>query len=368
MKAGYLYHEIYGWHDAGTAAGLLPSDAAAGLQPFAHLETPESKRRLHELVVVSGLADHLVRLTPRPATEEQLLLIHTEEYLERMRAASGTPAGGDAGDGISRFGKGGFDIMRLAAGGTIAAVEAVATGAVENAYALVRPSGHHAIAETGMGMAYFANLAIAARYARRELGVERIAIVDWDAHHGNGTQRAFYDSPDVLTISLHQDNVFPPGSGAITERGEGPGLGYSLNVPLPAGTGDGGYDYAMRTVVVPAVRRFRPDLILVASGLDAGAMDPLARQMLSSDGFRAMTRHLLDVAAEVCGGRVAMSHEGGYSGVYVPFCGLAVIEEMAGVRTVPDPYLDLVSGFGGQGLQPHQKDAVDRAAELVNDI
>ena len=297
-----------------------------------------------------------------------MLRVHDREYSERLQRESGQPAGGDAGDGISPFGKNGYDIMLLAAGSAIAAVEAVVAGAVDNAYALVRPSGHHALADHGMGMAYLGNLAIAAKHARAELGVERIAVVDWDVHHGNGTQTAFYDDPDVLTISLHQENVFPPGSGGIEERGEGAGHGTAINVPLPPGTGDGGYDYAVRTVVVPAIRRFAPDLVLVASGFDAGAMDPLARQMLSSEGFRTMARQVLDAAREVCDGRVAMIHEGGYSPVYVPFCGLAVMEERGGARVLPDPYLALVQGFGGQGLQPHQRAVVDEVAALVGDV
>src|SRR5690606_35191003 len=197
------------------------------------------------------------------------------------------------------------------------------------------------------------------------LGVERIGILDWDVHHGNGTQAAFYDDPSVLTISLHQDNVFPPNSGAVTETGTGAGEGYSINVPLPPGTGDGGYLHAMDEVVVPALRRFRPDLILVASGFDAGAMDPLARQMLTSAGYRALTQRLMDVAAEVCDGRIAMSHEGGYSPIYVPFCGLAVVETLAGAEPFTDPLLPVVSGYAGHDLQPNQKAVIDAAAALA---
>ena len=321
MTTGYLYHELFGWHDTSSHAGLFPSDPAAGLQPFQHLENAETKRRIHELVVVSGLIDHLVRLRPRPATDEEILRVHTAEHLARIEIESSLPKGGDAGDGISPFGHGGIAIARLAAGAVIEAVDAVLEGRVDNAYALVRPPGHHAIAATGMGFCIFGNLAIAARHAKAVRGVERIAVVDWDVHHGNGTQAAFYDDPDVLTISIHQDNVFPPNSGALDERGSGAGIGYALNIPLPPGTGDGGYLHAMDEVIVPAVRAFRPDLILVASGYDAGAMDPLARQMVTSAGFRALADRLLAVAEDCCDGRLAMSHEGGYSPIYVPFCG-----------------------------------------------
>ncbi|MFB7336311.1 class II histone deacetylase [Streptomyces adustus] len=368
MTTGYLYHELFGWHDTGTNAGLAPSDPAAGLQPFVHFENAETKRRLHELIVVSGLIDKLERIRPVSATEEQILRVHTPEYLERIKAESALPKGGDAGDGLSPFGRGGYEIAALAAGGVITAVEAVLNGTVDNAYALVRPPGHHAVASSGMGFCIFGNLAIAAKHAREALGVGRIAILDWDVHHGNGTQSVFYDDPDVLTVSLHQDNVFPPNSGAALERGEGEGSGYALNVPLPPGTGDQGYLYAMDSVVVPALRRFRPEIILVASGFDASAMDPLSRQMVTSTGYREMTRRLMDVAEEVCGGRIAVSHEGGYSPVYVPFCGLAVMETLSGQPAFGDPVLPIVSGFAGHDLQAHQKQVIDEVAGFVADI
>lgn len=367
MTTGYLYHEIFGWHDTGTNAGLFPSDPAIGMQPAMHFENAETKRRMHELIVISGLIDQLERLRPRPATEEELLRVHTAEHIESIRSQSQLPKGGDAGDGLSPFGKGGYDIALLAAGGVITAVDAVLDGAVDNAYALVRPPGHHAIATMGMGFCLFSNLAIAAKHARAVRGVERIAIVDWDVHHGNGTQAAFYDDPSVLTISLHQDNVFPPNSGAVAERGVDAGRGYSINVPLPPGTGDGGYLYAMDQVVVPAIRAFGPQVVLVACGFDAGAMDPLARQMVTSDGYRKLTERLLD-AASVCDGRVAMSHEGGYNPIYVPFCGLAVLEALSGAQPFGDPILPIPAGFAGQDLQPHQRALVDEVSPFVAEL
>jgi acetoin utilization deacetylase AcuC-like enzyme len=216
-----------------------------------------------------------------------------------------------------------------------------------------------------MGFCIFGNVAIAAAHARSVRGVERIAVVDWDVHHGNGTQAAFYGVPDVLTISIHQDNVFPPNSGGLDERGEGSAVGFALNIPLPPGTGDGGYLHVMDEVVIPAVRAFDPDLILVASGFDAGVMDPLARQMVTSAGFRAMTERVLDVAAACCGGRVVMSHEGGYSPVYVPFCGLAALEAMCGHHVLDDPFLPIVTGFAGHELKPAEADVISAAAAHI---
>ncbi|MBW4717923.1 class II histone deacetylase [Saccharothrix obliqua] len=367
MSTGYVYHELYGWHDTGTHAGLLPADPRRGLQPFRHYENAEAKRRVHELVVATGLVDRLTRLAPRPATDDEILLVHTPGHLARLTEADAT--GGDAGDGGSPFGPGALGIARLAAGGVIRAVEAVVDGAVDNAYALVRPPGHHALADIGMGFCMLGNVAIAAQAARRSRGVERIAVVDIDVHHGNGTQAAFYDDPDVLTISLHQDRVFPPNSGFVTERGTGAGFGRALNLPLPPGTGNGGYLEAVRRVVLPALHRFRPDLVLVAAGFDANPVDPLARMMVTARGYREIARMLVGAAAELCGGRVVFAHEGGYDPVYVPFCAHAVIEVLAGVEEpFEDPFGVNFDNQGQQEAQPHQLAAIEAAEKLVADI
>ncbi|WP_432514877.1 class II histone deacetylase [Kineococcus sp. SYSU DK001] len=368
MSTGYLWHELYGWADTGSGS-LFPADPGVGLQPIAHhVAHPDTKRRMHELVVVSGLIDHLQRLQPRHAGEEELLRVHTPEHVRRIRSESRLPKGGDAGDGISPFGRGGYEIATLAAGGAIEVVDAVVQGRVENGYALVHPCGHHAPADTGMGFCVFNNAAVAVKRAREVLGVPKVAVVDWDVHHGNGTQSIFWDDPSVLTVSIHQDRCFPPNSGFGHERGGGAGHGYNLNLPLPPGTGDGGYLYAVENVVVPALRAFAPDLIVVASGMDPNAMDPLARQLVTSRGFRGMTQAVLDVAQEVCGGKVAMVQEGGYSPHYVPFCGYACIETLAGVRLLDDPLFPVVGGMHGHDLEPHQKAVCDEIAELVADI
>ncbi|GAA3893147.1 class II histone deacetylase [Saccharothrix violaceirubra] len=365
MATGYVYHELYGWHDTGTHASLLPADSRRGLEPYRHYENPDAKRRVHELVVVSGLVDKLTRLQPRPATDEELLLVHTPEHLRRLAQANDT--GGDGGDGGTPFGRGSFDIARLAVGGVIRSVEAVLDRRVRNAYALVRPPGHHAVAASGMGFCLLANIAVAVQVARRRRRVGRVAVVDIDVHHGNGTQAAFWEDPDVLTISLHQDRVFPPNSGFVTERGAGKGFGYNLNLPLPPGTGVGGYLEAVRRVVVPALRRHKPDLVMVAAGFDANAQDPLARMMLTPRGYREIARQVVKAADELCDGRVVCAHEGGYAAAYVPFCALALIEVLAAVeKPYPDPF-----GFdnmGQQELQPHQLTAIKATEALLGDI
>jgi acetoin utilization deacetylase AcuC-like enzyme len=367
---GFVWHERYMWHDTGRQAGPFDADAAGWLEPdLRHSENPDTKRRFRNLLEVTGLLDQLERVDPRPATEEELQRVHTPEYVASVRERSAA-MGGDGGDGATPFGKGSYEVARLAAGGVIAAVDAVLDGRVANAYALVRPPGHHALADMGMGFCLFGNVAIAAHHARAAHGLDRVAIVDWDVHHGNGTQAAFYGDPSVLTISLHQDNCFPPGSGAVEENGEGAGEGFNVNVPLPPGSGNGAYEAALDRVVVPALQRFRPDLILVACGFDASAMDPLGRMMVTAAGFGRLTAILMDVAVELCDGRLVFEHEGGYSPELVPFCGLATVEALSGVQT--DCRATVLQafpeGFAGQDLQPHQEDAIAAAARLLERV
>ena len=190
-----------------------------------------------------------------------------------------------------------------------------------------------------------------------------MAVVDWDVHHGSGTQKAFAD-PSVLTISIHQDNNYPPDSGRVDETGEGPGEGYAINVPLPPGSGVGAYMATFERVVAPALRAFKPELIVIASGLDANAMDPLAHMMVHSGGYRQLTRIMMDVADDVCGGRLVVEHEGGYSSAYVPFCGLAIVEELSGISSGVEIRSSRASKATQARLQPHQ-DAAIAAVEAV---
>ena len=355
-KTGFLFEEMYLWHDAAMAS--FP------VEPGQHFENPETKRRFRDLLAVSGLLEGLHPIKAIAATEDDLARFHTREYIAQIKRLS-AERGGEAGE-LTPFGPGSFDIALLSAGGVMRAVEAVVTGKVENAYALVRPPGHHAEPDRGRGYCIFGNIAVAIMYARAKLGVKRVAVVDWDVHHGNGTQQAFYEDPNVLTISIHQDNLYPPNSGAVGENGVGLGVGYSLNIPMPPGSGGGAYVTAFERLIVPALRGFKPELIMVASGLDAAGTDPLGRMMLHSECYRRLMRLILEVAADVCAGRVVLSHEGGYSAVYVPFCGLAIMEELSGIRTeVVDPFLELAQSWGYQELQPHQAAAIDRAAALL---
>jgi len=371
-RTGLIWSERCMWHDAGNFAGVLPPSPATFLEPDLHLETPAAKRRIKNLLDVTGLTDRLRLIAPRPATRDELLRVHCPEYLDRITAL-GAGAGGDANVGPpygeTCFGAGGDEIAALAAGGVLTAVDAVLDGLVPNAYALVRPPGHHARPADGLGFCIFNNAAVAAAHALEARGLSRVAVVDWDAHHGNGAQEIFWEDPRVLTVSIHQDAAFPPGSGAIDATGAGAGAGTNLNVPFPPGTGTGAYLAVMERVVVPALERFRPDLIIVPSGLDAGGMDPLYRLMLHSEGFREMTRAIMGAAARLCGGHLVMCHEGGYSRYMAPFLGLAIIEELSGERAgVEDPFLPAIAAMAGHELQPHQDAVLVRAEALARQV
>lgn len=361
-RTGFVAHEHYFWHHTGASAGPLPYGLA--IQPDAHPESPATKRRLLGLLEVSGLLAQMERIEPRLATDEELRYFHTTDYIARIEALS-NGVGGDAGE-LTPIGTGSFHIAKLSAGGGFAAADAIMSGRVRNAYCLVRPPGHHAEADRGRGFCVLANNVLLVHHLRRKHAVRRVAILDWDVHHGNSQERAFLHDPSVLTISVHQDNYYPPMSGGVEVNGEGEGAGTNINVPLPPGSGHGAYLDAWSRVVLPAVRRFQPEFIIVSSGFDASAMDPLGRNLATSETYRMLARTTVDLAAEVCEGRVLALHEGGYSTAYVPFCGLATLEELAGVRTeVNDPYLPIFGGMGGQELQPHQASVIAAAAALV---
>lgn len=307
------------------------------MQPGGGLpEAPETKRRLKNLIEATGLIAELDARGGRPATRAELARVHTEAYLDRFKALS------DAGGGEiglrAPFGAGGYEIAALSAGLAREALFSVLAGHHGNAYALCRPPGHHCLPEFPNGFCLLANIAVAVEAALSEGRARRIAIVDWDVHHGNGTEAIFYDRADVLAVSLHQERNYPLDTGDAEDRGAGAGFGCNVNVPLPPGTGHRGYLEAMERIVLPSLDRFGPDAIVVACGYDAAAVDPLGRMLCTAATFREMTAMLMRAADRLCGGRLVLVHEGGYSEVYVPFCGHAVLEELSGSRaTAPDP-------------------------------
>lgn len=355
-STGFYWHERCFWHDLG-AIGVF-SARGEFLQPQPASESPESKRRLKNLLEVSGLIEELdVRKAP-PASREDLARFHTGRYLDELEAGD-TTRGGDAGEGAP-FTPGSLAAARQSAGLAIAAVEAVACGELANAYALCRPPGHHAEADRGRGFCLVGNIVLAVMRARARGQVGRVAILDWDVHHGNGQQWAFYDDPDVLTVSIHQAGNYPLESGFVEERGEGAGYGANLNLPLPPGSGIGAYRYAMQELVLPAIERFAPDLIVVACGYDACAKDPLGKMLLNSSAFAGMTRQIKALAERISHGRLVMIHEGGYSEGYAPLCGHAVIQALSDSHVVAeDPQDNEIAAWAYQSLQPWQRELID---------
>ncbi|MBG0785004.1 MAG: class II histone deacetylase [Anaerolineaceae bacterium] len=363
LTTGFVFHESFLWHDLGSAAAYIP--AGGYVEPDFHIDNPSAKRRLRNLVEVSGLLQKLICIQPRMATIDELSLIHKKKYIRLVKSLSNS-GGGDAGQNAI-VGRGSFEIASLAVGGCIEAVKSVIEKKVDNAYALVRPAGHHAEPDMGRGYCIFANIAIAIKFAKMKYGINRIAVVDWDVHHGNGTQKAFYSDPSVLTISIHQDHLFPQDMGGIHEIGEGQGKGFNINIPFPPGSGSGAYSAAFSRVILPALELFKPEIIFVACGFDANAIDPLGRQLLYSQDFRQFTKCLKEIAAKICQKRLILCQEGGYSTAYVPFCGLAVIEELADENTgVNDPFLSARHGvFPYKDLQPIQDELIK---EIENNL
>lgn len=338
MKTAFFTDERCFWHGGGNYSFTLPT--GGNVQPGGGLpESPETKRRLKNLIEVTGLAADLAIQSAAPVSRDDLLLVHPASYLDQFKALS-DDKGGELGL-RTPFGKGGYEVAALSAGLVRGAVFGVLQGIAPNAYALSRPPGHHCLPDFPNGFCLLANIAVAIRAAQAGGLAKRIAVVDWDVHHGNGTEAIFYEDADVLTISLHQDRNYPMDSGSAKDRGTGAGLGANINVPLPPGTGHKGYLAAMDRVVIPALTRFRPELIIVACGFDAAAIDPLGRMLATADTFRQMTRRIMTSAAALCGGKLVLAHEGGYSEVYVPFCGHAVIEELSRSKvTAPDPFAE----------------------------
>jgi len=332
---GLVFDERFLGHDTGVQTTVMMREGSFSLAPEPHPSSLFITQRIKQFLDGSGLTARMQLITSRAAHEDELTVYHTREYIAGIRAMSEGvgPMKGPWGEAEldTPLSHASFEAALYAAGGAMNAVSAVMDGEVRNAYALLRPPGHHAMKNRAMGFCIFANAVIAAYYARKVYGLERVMIVDWDVHHGNGTQDAFYQDSSVLFVSLHQHNWYPQLSGELEQVGSGSGTGYTVNIPLPAGTGDRGYRAAFEQIVLPIGLQYRPQLIIISAGQDASWLDPLAQMMMTMAGFRQLSEDMVKLADEVCAGRLVMLQEGGYSAAYVPYCTVAAVEPLLGV-------------------------------------
>ena len=317
MKAGYVYDPVYLKHET----GYHPENAKRLEAIMAHLKE-------------TGLIKQLTPVNPRPATAEELNYVHQASYISYIKDAASE--GIDWLDADTVMSPDSYDAALYAAGGVIEATDAVVSGKVNSAFALVRPPGHHATATAAMGFCLFNNIAIAARHAIKKQKLEKVAIIDFDVHHGNGTQEAFDSDPQVLYISTHQYPHYP-GSGTIYETGSGAAQGSKVNIPLPAGSGDDEYRQVFEQIIVPATKRFRPELILVSAGYDPHRADHLAMMEVSTAGFAEMVRFIKDLADELCQGRIALTLEGGYNLKALAASVKATFDVLLGNPDIEDP-------------------------------
>jgi acetoin utilization deacetylase AcuC-like enzyme len=313
--------------------------------PTGHPERPERLEAVGAALDACG--DALVRRAPRAAEPEELLAVHEREHIEHVQRAS--EAGRGRLDPDTFVSRASYDVALLAAGGSIDLALRIARGDVRSGFAAVRPPGHHAEGDRAMGFCLFNNAAIAARAVQRQAGVERVALVDWDVHHGNGTQHTFESDPSVLYVSTHQ-YPFYPGTGAAGELGVGRGEGATLNVPMPAGCGDAEYVGVFQRVLIPAARAFRPDYWIVSCGFDAHAEDPLAAMHVSRAGYSALTAVVRALADELSGGRLLFVLEGGYSLVGLREGMEAVLEGLLSAEPVLPAGGNLLPGSVLSGL------------------
>lgn len=291
-KTGFVYHADYLKHDTGAQNPERPERLQASIKA---LQASDFWRDLHQIEAT-------------PATPEQLCYTHIQEHVDRVKwhCENNFPLDYDTPTSSASY-----DIARLSTGGVLRIADAVLGGTVSNAFALTRPPGHHATPTRSMGFCLFNNVAIAARYLQREHGVDRIAIIDWDVHHGNGTQDTFYDDPSVFFCSAHQVPLYP-GTGMPNETGTGDAVGTTLNIPMRPGSEPGDYIGAFQKILKPALLDFSPDFLIISAGFDAHRLDPLAAINMTADGFADLTDILCEIAAETCEGRLISALEGGY--------------------------------------------------------
>ncbi|MBM4134736.1 MAG: histone deacetylase [Nitrospira sp.] len=294
-KTGFVYHQDYLQHDMG----------------LGHPESPDRLRAILAKLEASGLLARVTRIEPIEASDEAISRVHQPAYLAQLKTLA-PREGRTALDPDTSMSPGSLRAAYLAAGGALAAADAIMAGRVDNAFCALRPPGHHAERDRAMGFCLFNNVAVAARHLQHRHGIGRVLIVDWDVHHGNGTQHTFYDDPSVLFFSTHQYPHYP-GTGRATEQGDGKGEGLTVNVPMSSGEGDEEYREVFETILVPAADSFKPEFVMISAGFDAHREDPLAGMALTEEGYGVLSRIVLDIARRHCLGRVLSCLEGGYN-------------------------------------------------------
>jgi acetoin utilization deacetylase AcuC-like enzyme len=317
MTTAYLYSPVFLEHE----------------EP-GHPESPERLRQVMQALDDSGVLSRIVALAPVPATDAQITAVHAPEHLARIQNI--VARGGGHLDPDTYTNPRSLDAARLAPGAVIRAVDGVMAHEIDNAFALVRPPGHHATRDCAMGFCLLNNIAIGAQHALDAHRLERVLIVDYDVHHGNGTQDIFYRTSRVLYFSTHQYPYYP-GTGNWNEIGEGEGAGFTVNVPFPPGIGDDGYQRAFEELLFPLAERYRPQLVLASVGFDAHWRDPLAMENLSIAGYVSLARTLVEISREMCDGRIVFLLEGGYDLDAVSLGVIATTRVLLGDSDIPDP-------------------------------
>lgn len=304
-KVGYIYHDLYLKHRA----------------PAYHPERPERLIAINTAIEEARLFDDLVRITPKPAEKEDILKVHSEEYYKRVEATKGKQGHLDPD---TYYNEHSFDAALMAVGGVLTAGKKVFAKDIDRAFCAVRPPGHHVDRDNSKGFCLFNNIAVLARYLIDEYKFERVAILDWDGHHGNGTQNIFYSDPMVHYTSLHR-YPFYPGTGSASDMGYADGVGYNLNFPLSAGAGDREFNDIISQTWTEAMNNFKPQIILLSAGFDAYEKDPLVGLGVTLSGFEKAGRRVCRVADDMCGGRLISVLEGGY---VLNFINQAVIDHL----------------------------------------
>jgi acetoin utilization deacetylase AcuC-like enzyme len=330
MKAGFVYDPIYLKHDTGQ-----------------HVENAGRLEAIISHLEQTGLRQQLTPLKPRAASIAEISQVHDKQYISHIKEVA--QKGGGWLDADTVMSAESYQAAIYAAGGVIKATDAVMKGEVGSAFALVRPPGHHATSRRAMGFCLFNNVAIAAKYALAKYKLERILIIDFDVHHGNGTQGTFYDDPQVLYLSTHE-YPFYPGTGGIEETGSGAGEGSTINIPLPAGCGDAQYAQVFEQIIIPAARRFKPGFILVSAGYDPHWADGLALMQVSVTGFAQMVRFIKELADELCAGHLVFTLEGGYNHKALAASIKATFNVLLGNTDVEDPLGQSSRGFEARGI------------------